>query len=256
MFIEAEPFYGIIRGAIRAWERRRASRVVIYLAAAAIVIGILFLVAEDNKLVPQGIGKFVGIAFILPAGVSILLLGLYENTRQESEKLQLIRRAEERVRESPEKPVAAWELASLKLENYINRNLSQVQWIFLLILIIMAGGFAIIGAGVWKAYQDTQNLAPSVVAAGSGILVQFIGATFLVVYRSTIAQARDYVTILERINAVGMSLQILENISADKHEMRDQARVELAKSVLQIYESAAPSGSGSIKATRRTRRSG
>ena len=85
MFIDAEPLYGIIRGAIRAWERTRSSRIIIYLAATAIIVGILFLVAQNNKLIPEGIGKFVGIAFLLPAGVAILLLALYENTRQETE---------------------------------------------------------------------------------------------------------------------------------------------------------------------------
>jgi putative ubiquitin-RnfH superfamily antitoxin RatB of RatAB toxin-antitoxin module len=99
----------------------------------------------------------------------------------------------------------------------------------------MVSGFSIIGVGVWKIFENPQNLGPSIVAAASGILVQFIGATFLIVYKSTVSQARDYVTILERINAVGMSVQILENIDSAQKELRDGARVEIAKSLLLIY---------------------
>ena len=103
-------------------------------------------------------------------------------------------------------------MASAKLEAYVAQlNLSQVGWIFMLVLIVMALGFVIIGFGIYKAFS-TPTLAPSIVAAASGIVVQFIAATFLLIYRSTMEQAKEYVAMLERINAVGMSAHLLESI--------------------------------------------
>jgi hypothetical protein len=75
----------------------------------------------------------------------------------------------------------------------------------------------------------------SIVAAASGIVVQFIGATFLLIYKSTMEQARDYVTVLERINAVGMSIQILESIEGEEPQMRNEARSQLARDLLRMY---------------------
>ena len=63
-------------------------------------------------------------------------------------------------------------------------------------------------------------------------MVEFIAATFLLIYRSTMEQAKDYVAMLERINAVGMSAQLLETLPDDK---RDETQAEIAKSLLLMY---------------------
>jgi len=253
MFLDTSLISGIAAALVKAWSRGEPrSRVIIGIALGSLVIGVLFIVASENRLIPYQIGNFLAYVFIVPAGVSVVALGLYESGRKVSESQNEIREAEARFRQSPDKPTTAWELASLKLESYINRNLSQIRWIFFLIVMIMGGGFIIIGSGIWKVYQDPQSLGPSIVAATSGIVVQFIGATFLIIYRTTVAQAREYVTMLERINAVGMSVQILENIDPERHELRDQARVDIAKNLLEIYR-AADSRSSKAKKTHRDR---
>ena len=48
-------------------------------------------------------------------------------------------------------------------------------------------------------------------------------------------QAKDYVNVLERINAVGMSVQILESIQQDQSMLKDEAKAELAKKLLELY---------------------
>ena len=65
--------------------------------------------------------------------------------------------------------------------------------------------------------------------------MQFTGASFLVAYKSTFIQAKDYVYVLERINAAGMSLQILETVDSEHSEIREKARVEVSKELLKIY---------------------
>jgi hypothetical protein len=46
----------------------------------------------------------------------------------------------------------------------------------------------------------------------AGVITEFIGATFLFIYRSAIQQAVDYSKSLERINSVGMAMQILDTM--------------------------------------------
>lgn len=147
--------------------------------------------------------------------------------------------AEERVRENPDKTRYAWDLARLKLESYLDRNLRQVSAIFYLTSFVMACGMALIGFGVWRSLNGASALAPSALAAASGIVVQIIGSTFLIIFRSTMEQARNYVVVLERINAVGMSINILETIDDSNADRRNSARAELARDLLKMYDPSA-----------------
>ena len=99
----------------------------------------------------------------------------------------------------------------------------------------MGIGFAFIGYGVIMVFADPQNFKASIVTAVSGILVNFIGATFLLIYRSTMEQAKDYVSVLERINAVGMSVQVLEQIDDNDPTLKNQATADIAKQLLELY---------------------
>ena len=99
----------------------------------------------------------------------------------------------------------------------------------------MMFGFIIIAYGIYRVYESPASFKPSILVACSGVLLEFISATFLIIYRSTMAQARTYVGVLERINAVGMSLQILEGIEEPDPQMRNRARAELAKELLALY---------------------
>jgi len=96
-------------------------------------------------------------------------------------------------------------------------------------------GFFLIGYGVSKVFESPSTFKPAVVAACSGILVNLIGASFLIVYRSTMSQAKDYVTILERINAVGMAVQILETIGEKDSSLRQETTAAIAKQLLTLY---------------------
>ena len=100
----------------------------------------------------------------------------------------------------------------------------------------MVVGFVLIGLGVYQLYRNPEAFKPSVLAASCGVIVNFIGATFLVLYRSTMSQATEYVAILERINAVGMSVQILESIDGDD-KLKAQTTAEIAKQLLVLYSS-------------------
>jgi dihydroxyacetone kinase DhaKLM complex PTS-EIIA-like component DhaM len=137
------------------------------------------------------------------------------------------------LKEKPDDLIITWALARVLLEKYMNQNLRQVSYIFWLTVIIMLSGFNLIVIGVNKIFNDPTNFAPAILSAVSGILVDFIGATFLVVYKSIMSQAKEYVLILERINAVRMSIEALQRITDET--IKNLATKDLVKQILLLY---------------------
>ena len=214
-----------------AWiEGPKTVRAVI---AAAIVLGITALILRVIGINRSPID--ISLVLVILAGAALTIVVAYRNAKKTAAAKAEFESAEQRARENPDEPGAAWDLARIKLESYLDRNLSQVSWIFVLVLLMMFVGFAMVGFGIWRVYQDPQTYAAAVVASVSGIVSQFIAATFLLIYRSTMAQAREYVTVLERINAVGMSIQILQSIEGAEPQLRNSARAELARDLLRMY---------------------
>ncbi len=82
------------------------------------------------------------------------------------------------------------------------------------------------------------------IAAISGIITEFIGVTFMVIYRSTMAQANQYVEVLERMNMVGMAVQILDAIPEAESELKNKTRAEMVSLVLSVNVWQKPGESG------------
>lgn len=168
------------------------------------------------------------------AGLTLLIVAIQE-TKEEVKKEETTQAAVKRFQENPHDTLAAWDLARDKLERYLDRNLSQVRSIFWLTLIVMVGGFTLISIGAYQAFQAGTEFSASVLTTISGVIVSFIGGTFLILYKSTMTQAKEYVTILERINAVGMSVQILDKIDDSNSDLRHLTTAEVAKQLLCMY---------------------
>jgi hypothetical protein len=212
----------------RPWERRTAVAGSIgILAGAAIAIG------TTNRYLPSyclPIGVALGVVGLLSFGIA---QGSFEFHKAQA-KTEAVNALEERARTEPAEPQLAWDLARIKLESYLDRNLNQVSSIYYLTLFVMVFGMGLISIGVWRAINEPAAIQPAALAALAGLIVQIIGGTFLLIYRSTMAQAKDYVIVLERINAVGMSINILGGVeSATK--LRDEARVQLSTNLLSMY---------------------
>jgi hypothetical protein len=172
---------------------------------------------------------------LVPTVVASLVVDFFKQRRFESR----IERAESRSEKEPQKATPVWDVARLSLERYLDRNLSQLRWVFIAIVIMVSVGFGIIIEGILIVYSDPTRLAPAVIASASGIITQFIGASLLLIYRSVLGQAKEYVTVLERINAVGMSMQVLDAIEGDNTEVRDKARIDIALTLLRSYHQVA-----------------
>lgn len=158
----------------------------------------------------------------------------FQRAKKDREFEIVIKEKEEELEKHPEKTKAAWDLARIKLESYLDRNISQVRWIFVWTVIVMIAGFIIIGYGIFKVYNSSLDFEASILVTVAGVITEIIGATFLVLYKSTMNQAKDYVNVLERINAIGMSVQILDTIDKSS-ELQNQTKAELSKELLKLY---------------------
>ena len=207
--------------------------------------GRLALIARDIAAALAGFGALL----------ALVIYGL-QKSQEEVAPEEKIADVEKRAQENPKQTQVAWELARVKLESYLNRNLSQVRSIFFLTVVVMTAGFSLIAIGAYAAFRDPEHFKASVLSSISGIVVSFIGGTFLVLYKSTMAQAKDYVTILERINAVGMSVQILDTLDGDDKTLKHRTIAEVARQLLQMYAvQVPPAKSRSARVTQSSTRS-
>jgi len=143
--------------------------------------------------------------------------------------------AESKAEAEPEKAKPAWDLASITLEAYFNQNLSQINYIFWLSVCVMIAGFAILIWGISQAIRSPDTFVPAAIASVAGVITEFIGATFLFVYRSTIQQASSYSRTLERMNSVGMAMQILDTMpdEANPDDLKSKTKAILVELLIQ-----------------------
>jgi nitrate reductase gamma subunit len=182
---------------------------------------------------------FVALIAAISTVVSMaaVILRSYEQInekRVEERSNRRIAEAESKVEREPEKIKPAWDLARVTLEAYFNRNLGQVTAIFWLCTSVMFIGFLIIAFGVILAMQSPEKPLPSIITGLAGVVTELIGATFLFVYRSTMQQAINYTKTLERINSVGMAMQILDTIpdDAEINSLKNSTKASVVKMLM------------------------
>jgi len=170
----------------------------------------------------------------------------YQNIERQNRALQEeeINQIRQRALREPEKVEPVWDLGRAKLELYFDRNLTQISWIFALSVGVMIVGFIFILFGISQAFVSASPqtgevpknasgvITPALISGVSGIITEFIGATFLFLYRSTIQQASNYTKTLEQINAVGMAVKILDTISDESKILQDETKADIVKMLL------------------------
>jgi hypothetical protein len=235
--------FEILKGLLVAWrEGNRKMRGAIVASGSLLMLGGLLALTSRLFQYPfERLADFSGGAIAGLGALIALVIFALQQTKEQVKQEKKIEAVEKRVQENPRETQVAWELARVKLESYLNRNLSQVRSIFFLTVVIMAAGFTLIGVGAYQGFKDPDHFKASVLSSVSGVVVSFIGGTFLILYKSTMAQAKDYVTILERINAVGMSVQILETLTEADERLKNETTAEVAKQLLRMYSSGVSS---------------
>jgi hypothetical protein len=152
-----------------------------------------------------------------------------EHIQSLEEQLDSLRR---QLREHPEKPLLAWELAQRNLQLHIDRNVSQLAAIHRLTLFVMICGFGILLLGLYQSSLSPERLPAALMTSSTGAITVLVGGSFLLVYRSLFSKAGAYVTVLERINAVGMAIQLIGTIS--DAELKDDTTADVAKKLLAL----------------------
>lgn len=225
-----ELSFSIIKEVVRVWRQGdKSKRWIIVIAMIVGVVGVSVLIfgdASDTRFF-----EMTGLALMILAFIILSGIGVYGQLTQEQENKAKLEEKEKAVIENPGMPQAAWDLARAKLENYLDRNLSQVKSIFHLSIGVMIVGFVIIIFGVVNALNGG-SIGAAMLVTFAGLITNFIGASFLIIYKSVMQQANDFVSVLERINAVGMSVQILEAIDPDNKELKENTSAEIAKKLL------------------------
>src|SRR5205823_14039085 len=83
-------------------------------------------------------------------------------------------------------------------QEYFNRNLSQISNIYRVSVVVMIIGFLLITIGIFAGFiNGCPVFTPALVGVVAGVITEFIGATFLFMYRATIQQASEYMKTLE-----------------------------------------------------------
>jgi hypothetical protein len=150
-----------------------------------------------------------------------------------SKSRERIKNAEVKVNDEPEKAKPAWDLARITLEAYFSKNLSQITAIFFLCVVVMTSGFVIIIWGITQAVTNPSGVPVAIITACAGVVTEFIGATFLYIYKSTIQQAATHTKTLERINSVGMAMQILDTIPDDASKtLKNETKAMLVRKLM------------------------
>lgn len=169
---------------------------------------------------------------IMITGTIGLGLRYFHHLGQTAQQQVRITELENKIIQEPAKASYAWDLARVKLEAYFDRNLNQVKAIFWVAVVVMLAGFGFILWGLRLAMVSPERITVSIIGAASGVVTQFIGLTFMMIYKNTMKQATQYVTVLERINTVGMAVQILDAINEASSELKDVTRVDIIRLLL------------------------
>jgi hypothetical protein len=213
------------------------SRDTVTVTAAIVGIAATFFIAVVFTFVSIFVRGWVEYISLVVLAICFLATGIWTSRRFDQLKWERRRRElEEKAYKSPDKASAAWELAKEKLENYFDRNLGQVKMVFYVAVAVMAAGFGFVLWGIKLSFLQPDHVAIAIIASASGVITQFIGLTFMVIYRSTMAQAGQFVSVLERINTVGMVIQILDSMSTSAPDLKDRTRAEIIRQILLVSD--------------------
>lgn len=238
MATDAEPTIALRQ--LRRYHQR-ATEVSRLLIGSAIFCGVVAVGLLLALLVFFGLGRGFNIPLAGAAG-GFAYIGLYvggfafmrrsriRDIEDEIDELQtrLATRTAQgrRIEESTD----TWNVAQGKLEEYWNRNLSQVASIFWISVTVMILGFGVLVFGVVSGFQNSANRDTAFLSVGAGIITEFIGATFMIIFRSTMQQASSYVNTLARIHSIGMAVQVVNEI--DDGGIQNQARAAIATTLI------------------------
>jgi hypothetical protein len=139
-----------------------------------------------------------------------------------------LEKARQKLNEGTDELAPGYVVAASQLQGYIESNRGQINSIYRLSMIVMAVGFIFILFAIILALVNPTTYAAPLVAGTGGVISVFIGATFLLLYRSAVEQAQQYIFTLDKQSSVSIALKIIDEVK-DGDKEKDAARIEIAK---------------------------
>ena len=204
-----------------------------YKQYSAFISGVKDLKAQWQKSMFYGFILLISILIIARIIIGFIISRNSE-IKSDEEIEKNIDNAKMQISEKPDEIQPIWDLANYTLQKYYNKNLSQVNSIYKLSVVVMILGFALIVSILVSTVYSKVDVKLDSIGIIAGIITEFIGATFLFIYKSTVNQALHHSKSLEEINNVGMSIKIVESIEKDdkNKEKIDDAKIEIAKKLI------------------------
>jgi|GEM_PF-4404257 len=119
-----------------------------------------------------------------------------------------------------------------ELKRYYNINLGHYRWIFPVGIIMVILGSAVIAGTIW-VFRDTikDSIAPILIGAVSGVLVDFVGAVLIHMYTETVKSSIAFHNQLMKSNhALFANMLAFKIKDSDK---QDETFTELARLMIQ-----------------------
>src|SRR5215217_3385750 len=121
MFLD--PYISITESLLKAWlTNKKQLRASLLLAIGGVVVALVFQMLASLEVISQEAANNVSGILGVAAGALVLAVVAYQNLLERQERQEKLEIVEERVREHPERPQLAWDLARIKLESYLDRN--------------------------------------------------------------------------------------------------------------------------------------
>ena len=123
-------------------------------------------------------------------------------------------------------------MARIRLEACFDRNLVQIKLIFWMSVLVILFGSALITYGVSISLHGSEKDSVIFISVLTGVFTEFLGATLLLVFRSTIQRANSYLPTLERMDSVGMAIQIIDSMPEHQSDLRNHAKSDISKLII------------------------
>jgi hypothetical protein len=139
-------------------------------------------------------------------------------------------------------------------KRYLDANIGQNRFIFVLTLVFIFGGFVMIGYGIFAQQTSTEATQQPWPAILAGLVTEFIAATILIVYQSISRQTENYFNTLERIMRIGAALRVLDDLKKDaQNEPLLRAKSTVIELLLTLQEGKTQTGHPADKPTHQNR---
>ncbi|WP_137401074.1 TRADD-N-associated membrane domain-containing protein [Echinicola rosea] len=182
---------------------------------------------EGNNLTT--LYKILGfILLMIPGGIFYMQLAKSgKKNREELHSLQLERRAiEGEIKGKNHIDVFdSIRLSLNKLEEYYTINTNQARHSFTFSLLAIILGLAVLIAGIMFFYVGSNNITLAAISSISGIIVQFIGGAYFVMYKKSLSQLnRFYEQLIIKQNTM-LAINLSESIKDEQKAINMKAKI-------------------------------